>query len=247
MTMRVKILFEAKQDPLRIPWDYRTILTAKIYEILAASDPQYSHWLHEQGFRKGNRVYRLFVYSDLKPSHWQVDREGLLASPWLIWQVGSPDQQFIEKLMKGLEHKRQSLEIFGTSLEILDMVRMEPSSLASGLVFHTISPIAASKGNPTLSKHPIYLSPDQPGFVEALEQNLITKWEAFHGKAWNGSVFGIRVWEPKQKLVPVFNITVRAWHLKLQMWGAEELIRFAYDAGLGIKNSQGFGMIEPGV
>ena len=34
--------------------------------------------------------------------------------------------------------------------------------------------------------------------------------------------------------------------MNLQMWGNEEMIRFAYDAGIGIKNSQGFGMIESG-
>jgi CRISPR-associated endoribonuclease Cas6 len=30
------------------------------------------------------------------------------------------------------------------------------------------------------------------------------------------------------------------------MWGSEELVRFAYDAGLGEKNSQGFGMLKVG-
>ena len=56
----------------------------------------------------------------------------------------------------------------------------------------------------------------------------------------------IRVWEPKRKKITVFKTDIIAWHLKAQIIGPEELVRFAYDAGLGEKNSQGFGMLEVG-
>lgn len=244
--MRLRLLMEAR-EAVTVPWDYRTTLTAAIYKVLAAADPEYSNWLHEQGFRWGKQVYRLFVYSDLTPTSANVAKEGLANVRWMIWQISSPDRQFVQKLLNGLERKRLMLELFNTPVEVVDIVRMEPPELGSGLVFHTISPIAVSVGDPSRSKHPIYLHPDQPEFAEALERNLIHKWEAFHQKSWNGGEFGIRIWNPKSKLVQAFGTNVRAWHLHLQMWGADELIRFAYDAGLGIKNSQGFGMIEPGV
>ena len=35
--MRLKMLFEADREKLKLSWDYRSALTAKIYEILAAS------------------------------------------------------------------------------------------------------------------------------------------------------------------------------------------------------------------
>ncbi len=246
--MRIRLLLETERE-LTIPWDYRTSLTKIVYEILLVSDPEYSHWLHEKGFpqlKQPKRVYRLFVYSDLTPTHWSLTQDGLLAAPWITWQIGSPDNQFIGKFIQGLEKKDYFLELFGASFKVIDLVRVDSAMITSGLVFHTISPIAA-QDNPDRAKHPTYLNPNQQEFVDALERNLIAKWEAFHRKPWDGGDFGIRVWNPKQKLVPAFNIKVRAWHLHLQMWGADELIRFAYDAGLGIKNSQGFGMIEPGV
>ncbi|MGQ9462823.1 MAG: CRISPR-associated endoribonuclease Cas6 [Candidatus Fervidibacter sp.] len=232
---------------MTVPWDYRTALTKAIYEVLSEFDPDYSNWLQEQGFRLGKRACRLFVYSDLIPTHKTISQYGLADVRWMTWQIGSPDQRFIQTFIKGLERRKLSLELFGTTVEVLDLVQMKPLGLGSGLVFHTISPIAVSVGDPNRSKHPIYLHPDQPEFVEGLKRNLIAKWEAFHQKAWNETEFGIRVWNPKSKLVRVFDTNVRAWHLHLQMWGSDELIRFTYDAGLGIKNSQGFGMIEPGV
>jgi len=244
--MRLRLLLEARET-ITIPWDYRTTLTNTIYNTLMVADPGYGNWLHDKGFQWGKRVYRLFVYSDLIPTHKTLSRDGLTDVRWMIWQIGSPDQRFIKNFVEGLKRQGMLLKLFDTVVEVVDLVQIEPPRLTSGLVFHTISPIAVSIGNPNRSKHPIYLHPDQPEFIEALEKNLIAKWEAFHQKPWNEAYFGIRVWNPKRKLVRVFNIKVLAWHLHLQIWGSNEVIRFAYDAGLGIKNSQGFGMIEPGV
>lgn len=244
--MRLRLLLESRES-VTVPWDYRTDLTKTVYAILKVADPGYSGWLHDEGFRWGKRIYRLFVYSDLVPTHWNLSPQGLSNVRWMSWQIGSPDKRFLETFQAGLEAKRGRLELFGTIVEVVDMVRVEPPELGSGLVFRTASPVAASAGIPNRSAHPIYLSPDQPEFVEAIQRNLITKWQAFHQRVWNGGEFGMRVWKPKHKLIRVFNTAIRAYYFYLQMWGDEDLIRFAYDAGLGIKNSQGFGMIEPEV
>jgi CRISPR-associated endoribonuclease Cas6 len=243
--MQLRLLLET-HNPITIPWDYRSHLTRVIYGVLKEANPEYGRWLYDQGFRWGKRVYRLFVYSDLNFTHWNPSPQGLADVRWMTWQVSSPDPRFVEAFQGGLDHKGEKLELFGTTVEVLDIVCIEAPEFGSGLVFRTISPIAVSVTDPNRSRHPIYLRPDEPQFVENLERNLVTKWQAFHHREWNGGEFGIRVWNPKQKLVRVFDTDVRAWHLHLQMWGNEGLIRFAYDAGLGIKNSQGFGMIEPG-
>jgi len=245
--VRLRLVLENKAA-ITIPWDYRTALTAAVYETLAAADPEYSHWLHRQGFqqRQGHRTFRLFVYSDFMPVHYEVVPKGLANVQWLGWHLSSPDKRFVEKFIDGLKRKGMMLSLFGNFLEVLDVAVVDVPSISGNSGFHTISPIVVAKGSMSNSRHPVYLRPDDPEFVDALERNLIAKWEAFHQKVWNGGEFGIRVWAPKSKLVPVFNICVRAWHLRLQMWGSDELICFAYDAGLGIKNSQGFGMIEPG-
>lgn len=243
--MRLRLLVETR-EPITLPWDYRTHMTKAIYAILKAGDRDYSAWLHDHGFRWQKRVYRLFVYSDLAPTHWNLSSQGLSDVQWMIWQIGSPDQRFLDAFKAGLEARCGQLELFDTTSEVVDMACMEAPERGSALTCHTVSPIAVSVGDPNRSRHPIYLRPDQPEFVEALRHNLITKWQAFHQREWSGGEFDLRVWNPRQKLVRVFGTDVRAWHLNLQMWGDEALIRFAYDAGLGIKNSQGFGMIEPG-
>ena len=242
--MRVRFLLESSKAVV-LPWDYRTELTRAIYRYLNLIDSNYGEWLSKEGFRWGKRCYRLFVYSDLFPRQGRVSEKGFEGVETITWEVSSPDKRFVETLVSGVEQEGRQVTLFGATFQIIDKAMFEPPCLRSGLVFRTISPVSVSVPNPDHPRHPIYLKPDQPEFVEALEKNLIKKWQAFRGKEWNGSEFRIRVWNPKRKLIRVFDIMVLAWHLNLQMWGDEELIKFAYDAGLGVKNSQGFGMIQP--
>jgi len=242
--MRIRVLLET-QKAISVSWDYRTELTRAIYRLLTVADPAYSDWLRSEGFRWNRRCYRLFVYSDLFPTEWMLEKNGLVDVRTIVWEVSSADERFMGTILKGIELRGWGLELFGSEIVVRDILRFQTPKLRSGLAFRTSSPVAVSVVNPRQFRHPIYLSPDQPEFVEALENNLIHKWQAFHKREWDGKRFQIRVWNPKRKLIPVFDINVIAWHLNLQMWGDEELIRFAYEAGLGVKNSQGFGMIEP--
>jgi len=244
--MRLKILLEPSKEPTLIPWDYRTSLTRLVYEILSLSDAEYGRWLHDKGFIRGKRVYRLFVYSDLQLWHRVPEKDGLLSSGNLTWQLASPDRRFIEKFMNGIRRKDQRLDLFESSFNVVDMLTMEAPSFPDAVTLSTISPVVASTYDPKMPPHPTYLSPDQPEFALALEKNLFAKWEAFHETPWDKEGFGLRVWSPRGKLIRVFNINVRAWYLKVQLWGSSELIRFAYETGLGEKNSMGFGMLEAG-
>lgn len=242
--MRLKFLLDMGR-PLMVPWNYRTALTGAIYDILKVADKEYSHWLHDEGYVSQNRRYRLFVYSNLRPLHFRASQNGLQTNGSFVWEVASPDSLFVETFLKGLDHRNMNVSLFNVDLPVIDVVKSDLPSIPSNRTWKTISPIVVSTWDGK-SKQPIYRNAAEPEFANSLEANLKSKWEAFHQKKWEGDSFGIRVWNPKSTLVPVFNINIRAWYLHLQMWGSEELIRFAYDVGLGEKNSQGFGMIEIG-
>lgn len=242
--MRIKLLLDAG-TPLIVPWDYRTTLTKAIYDVLGVADNKYSSWLHDQGYTKGKRKYKLFVYSNLRPLHFQAGEDGLYTDGSFTWQIATPDHRFVDKFLDGLARKEMTLSLFQADLKALDIITTEVPVTAPNRTFRTISPIVVSTWDGK-SRQPTYRNATEPEFAMALEANLISKWEAFNQKKWEGEGVGIRVWKPKSTLVPVFNISVRAWYVNLQIWGPDEVIRFAYDAGLGEKNSQGFGMIEIG-
>lgn len=242
--MKLKILLEAPSG-LLIPWDYRTTLTKFIYETLRASDEQYSIWLHDIGYQRGKKKYRLFVYSNFRPISFHPTAKGMQTNGVFTWEIASPSNEFLEKLLEGLKKQDLKLSLFNSEVEVVDTVRMDLPLACAGRTWKTISPMVVSTWDGK-SAQPTYRSPSESEFASALESNIVAKWEAFHQRKWEGEPLGVRVWNPKSTLVPVFGIKIRAWYVDLQLWGSEELIRFAYDAGLGEKNSQGFGMIEIG-
>ncbi|MEM2873035.1 MAG: CRISPR-associated endoribonuclease Cas6 [Nitrososphaerales archaeon] len=243
--MRLKLLLEATED-IVIPWSYRSDLTRLVYGLVGLADKDYASWLYNKGYVRERKVYRMFCYSDLECARFEVSSEGFKVRGSMVWQLTSPDENFIKKLMSGINILSNKLEIFGSKIEVLDAIETRMPSIDRAITFHTISPIVVSKQDKGKGSPPLYLSPQNHSFTESIERNLLFKWEAFNGKPIEQQGFQIRVWDPKSKLVPIFNIKVRAWHLKLQMWGSDELVRFAYDTGLGERNSQGFGMIEVG-
>lgn len=244
--MRLKLLLEPLKEKILIPWDYRTNLTQVIYKTLEKASPKYSQWLHDEGFQIKTKKFKLFVYSDLQLWRHQTVKEGLMIFAPITWILSSPDPNFVKLLVEGIRKDERKLKLFGNHFNVIDMLPISTPTFPESFIFHTLSPVVVSTHNPEKSPLPIYLSPDNPDFALGLEKNLLAKWEAYYKKPNPNQKFGIRVWRPERKLVRVFDINVRAWHLKVQLWGSRELIRFAYEVGLGEKNSMGFGMLEAG-
>lgn len=241
--MRLKLLLELDR-PTILPWDYKTALSRLIYHLLERSDPSYARWLLDHGYRLGHRVYRMFAFSDLQAYEYVPQKEGLLISRAAMWEIASPDERFIRTLEQGLRNTGGTITVAETPLHIVDVLLMPTPQFSTSLTFRTVSPIIVSSQRLPPPSLPIYLSPDDPQFVLHLERNLLAKWEAFTGTSWKGAPVQIRVWQPRSRLVKVFGVNVRAWELRGQIWGPSELVTFAYDAGLGEKNSQGYGMLE---
>jgi CRISPR-associated endoribonuclease Cas6 len=80
---------------------------------------------------------------------------------------------------------------------------------------------------------------------------LINKYTAFYGKAYDGSSeFEWKTLsEPKSKLITMKAGTpqqtkVRAFNCSFSLKADYELLRTAYECGIGEKGSMGFGMVE---
>ncbi len=63
--MRIKITLSADKSGI-IDFNYQHQIQAIIYEFLAKSNPDYSSWLHEQGYVcKNDKRFKLFVFSGI--------------------------------------------------------------------------------------------------------------------------------------------------------------------------------------
>jgi CRISPR-associated endoribonuclease Cas6 len=91
-----------------------------------------------------------------------------------------------------------------------------------------------------------YYSPFEREFSSLMESNARKKYELVSKKAPNDlrlEVVPEKVNKGNEKIMKYKGTVIKAWTGIYHMRGSPELLRTAYECGLGAKNSQGFGMI----
>jgi CRISPR-associated endoribonuclease Cas6 len=110
-----------------------------------------------------------------------------------------------------------------------------------------MSPVSASIKREVDGKLKIWdLGPGDERFYESVQKNLVNKYVSFYGD-FDGSKW-VRL-RPDMKTAKRRRIEIkgdfhRGYMMEFEMEADVRLIRFAYDCGLGERNSMGFGMVE---
>lgn len=244
----------------RLPINYQYELSAVIYRILASGSEAYAEWLHENGFRlETGKQFKLFTFSRLKPEKFRILRQSNqleLLSDKVVWQISFLPEKSTQKFIEGLFQKR-FFEVGNRQLVVqfqVDSIQMLPSpDFTDTMTFEAISPITVSQrledGKDAYPQTAEEFS-NAPWVRERLLQNLLDKYEAFHGVPFDGKCFFeiMTLTEPKSALVTLKAGTpqetkVRGFLCKIALHCPAELMRIAYESGLGEGNSQGFGCL----
>ncbi|MEK6589240.1 MAG: CRISPR-associated endoribonuclease Cas6 [Nitrospinota bacterium] len=115
--MRIKITLSSDK-PGTINFNYQHQIQGIIYQFLAMSDPDYSAWLHKQGFvYRGDKNFKLFVFSGIT-FHSPIkiaDGFAFKGTPSnlfnLSFQIASPVNQFIQHLIDGIFKEGQEIKL----------------------------------------------------------------------------------------------------------------------------------------
>ena len=232
--LRIRLLLEPRGE-VTIPFNYNRYLNAYIYSNL---DKGTSDILHtDQG-------YKFFVFSNLLFSDKEITKEGLKTASGIKWFIASPYVEFIKELGERLL-KDPFLKIGKTQLPIAKIQILRKRAIQPETHFSTISPIAVSTGKKINDKlvHD-YLRPDKKDFFIRLKQNLLSKFYSFYGKLPKDQSFTITITGPvKENLIYIKETPIKAYDMHFIFRGNSKLMEFAMDAGLGEKNSMGFGMV----
>ncbi len=208
--MRIKITLLSEESGI-IDFNYQHQIQAVIYEFLAVSDPDYSSWLHEQGYiYKKDKRFKLFVFSGIlfngpiktvrSDNVSGFSFHASSGNPFTFsFQVASPVDKFIQHLIDGIFREGSNI-ILGRQKATISRVETLPDLLhgmshfngknrSGGLNCLTLrpveSPIFVKKPMPA-GQRDIYLFPGDEDFEMFLSQNLIHKYETLHGKPWEG-------------------------------------------------------------
>lgn len=239
---------------------YQYELSAAVYHILASGNEAYAAWLHENGYRSENgNAFKLFVFSRLKSENFRILRQSNqleLLSDTVEWQIGflpeKSTQQFIEGLFLnriievGNRQSKVQFEVCG--IELLPSFEYMDS-----MTFDALSPVSISQKD-ALGRDCYPKDGEEfktaPWVRERMLQNLVNKYEAFYGHAYEGEkrLDFEALTDPKSVLVTIKVGTlqetrVRGFMCKLALRCPEELLRIAYECGLGEANSMGFGCL----
>lgn len=239
--MRLKINIKAKNN-YKIPFNYHHILSSIIYNKIA--DLDLANELHD------STSFKFFNFSQLNIPHRKIVKDGIIAKNGkLNFYLSSPNDLLIRSLVDGfvddLEIKFKNEKLVVEKIEALKTPEFSEKS-----EFKTLSPINIRDSQEIDGKiKRVDLAPSDK-FFRGIETNLIKKYCIFNN--FESTDKKIKVYSEmanvKRKRITIPkgpNTTYhRAYMMDLILEGDIDLIEFAYDVGLGEKNSIGFGMIK---
>lgn len=261
--MRFKIDLSVNgQRGRRLPLSYQYELSAAIYRILASGNEAYAEWLHENGFQLENgKTFKLFTFSRLKPENFKILHQSNqleLLSNKVEWQISFLPENSTQRFIEGLFQKRvfevgNRRSVVQFQVENIEM--MSPPDYSDTMTFEALSPISVSQ---RLEDGRDYYPQNGEEFREAdwvrdrLLQNLLDKYETIVGKPFDGNCY-FDLMIPSESKIKSSLVTIKAgtpqetkvrgFMCKFALHCPTELMRIAYESGLGEGNSQGFGCL----
>ncbi len=225
-----------------LPFGYRHAVASMFYHRLINAEPRYKN-LHD------SNDFKFFTFSRLEVPRRKVVRGGLkiLSNDAYLW-FSSVNDGLAKLIAKNLI-KEPLVDIAGVNFRVVEIrlfpgIRINPDS-NSICHFTTLSPILLRTITDDGDRRRTWnVTPDDPDFAERLVKNLERKYTDYYGTQPQGSVRVVDISRTKRKRIEIDKIYHIAYLMDVSLEGHPELLEFAYDCGLGEKNSMGFGMIR---
>lgn len=259
--MRIKINFEPFGNQLNLSAHYNYILQGFIYRNLSRT---IADKIHSQGFAFEKRQFRLFTFSRLLGSFLRnqdtISYQGIFS----LW-IASPLTEILESFASHLA-KKGKVKLGESYCRITGIEVPFKEEYDNSVTVKMLSPVTAYSTLLTQDKRrkTYYYSPFEADFNRICHQNLLKKYQILShpissplmGEIGEGdskklldltpnfSIIPERVSKRNEHIIMYKGTVIKAWSGIYRLEGSPELIKVAFDCGLGAKNSQGFGMIE---
>lgn len=261
------------RDVLALPRQYNELIQGFLYRHLDRWLAQALHDGGLPDPENRRRGLRLFTFSRLLPvpphGRWRFPPDKSRAEEEIVFEgpvqllIASPLQPFLHSLLEHLLRRRR-LRLGRQEVRLLDAAIEPPPSYESPMRVEALSPITVYRTLYTAEgkRKTYYFTPFEDEFEELLLQNLKRKlrvwraWQALFAAPTSEAGEGTeeletrREWirplrvSPRDEHVVLYKGTViKAWTGVYELDLPPELFQMAFDAGLGVKNSQGFGCI----
>ena len=260
--MRLRLRFDVLKKPAIIPINYQYEISSWIYHTLREGNQKYAKWLHEQGYKSGNRHFKNFTFSGLNITKFKVIRDRLqIQSDQIELIISFAINPALENFIEGL-FQEQCISLGDTlskvNLRVSFIETLSEPEFKESMTFRALSPICVS--HYTGSKYPVYLNPNNDHYQELLIKNLLAKYNSIKpAMKENSAVQNMALGEfsfnvvnkesVKSRLIKIKANTpqeskVRGFQFTFTISAPVFLLKVGYEAGFGEKNSLGFGCVE---
>lgn len=261
--MRLKVILSPVSDACYIPFNYQYSLSSAIYELIRFADESYASELHDYGLKSTDgKSLKLFTFSYLFTPRKEIVKNKILIKNHNLcyFYMSSPlINSFVKNIVIGL-FGRQELNIHNERFQIIKVDPISSPKFTNEERFKCLSPfVISSKQEYQGSLKTHYFRPEENGLSEAIKNNLIRKYLTLYNKMPNDSDFEFSLdesyikYNAPNKLTKMITIKegqdnnetkIKCIFAPFKLAGNTELMKIAWEAGLGAHCSQGFGCID---
>ncbi|HHY99028.1 MAG TPA: CRISPR-associated endoribonuclease Cas6 [Firmicutes bacterium] len=242
--MRIIISLDTKEMPLVLPIHYNELLQGAIY---ASLDEEIGDFMHDKGFVHQKRSFKLFTFSRLMGNYRLDSQSGKISfTDSIKIVISSPIKAFCSSILTHMIRDGR-LRLGARLVDVEGVEVIEPTVHQERIRVHTLSPIVvySTMYRTDGRKYTCYFQPGEAEFAELISGNLRKKYELVHRSDAPAEAFNIRpIGQSRMNLISYHGTIVKGYSCRLEISGPQPLLQVAMDAGLGSKNSQGFGCIE---
>lgn len=246
--MRLKVTTSPNSLKMALPVHYNSLVQGLLYNNL---DELLAQWLHEKGHTYELRRFKLFTFSRLFGRN-RVGNGKITFDGPVHFYVSSVDSEVLGSLAEHLLGK-PAVHLNGVDCRVKE-ISVEPApqiSFGQPILIKTLSPITtySTLSTPDGHRKTYYYSPHEDEWSDHIVSNLKRKAKALEWAAdveedlKDSWVRPRRVRVQDQKILKFKGTVIKGWTGLYEVNLPEPYFRLAYDAGLGAKNSQGFGMV----
>jgi CRISPR-associated endoribonuclease Cas6 len=248
--MRLKVTYESINGKIYLPIHYNFYIQSLIYRTLS---PLLAKKLHDEGFKFEKRKFKLFSFSRILEKGKKVKingKEFLLFNNYISFIFSSPIIDIIadfgERGLKEREFNLYNQNVFISKVEVITTPRIEDNLFIKMLSPLTIHSTVITYDNKRKS---LYYKPTDKDFNKLIEKNAIKKFKLIYDKDYDNLNLEISPYKFSIKenyhIIKFKNTPIEAYSGIFKLKGSKELIMTTYEAGLGDRNSEGFGLWEP--
>lgn len=242
--MKETLTFESVEEKIVLPISYNHLIQGMIYRNL---DDEIGTFLHDKGFQKEKRTYKMFSFSRLVGKFY-IDREKekiIFKSP-IELTISSPYNSFNNSIGK-IILLSENIQLADNNLKVKELKVKHEKIDNEEINIRTLSPIVIYSTLYKIDgkKFTYYFNPYEKEFSELISDNLKNKYRAFYNEdPPEGNVEVQPISKMKLSVVKYKDYVIKGYSGKFYLKGPIPLLELGISTGLGSKNSQGFGCVE---